>query len=188
MGNKEKTLEDLIVAADERISTLRGLQKDLRTVQREIDHDLKAHRAWISSDLHDKLERIVEQRLLEMYAALEETEKINIERVSRRVQDAFDVIYASAFGTRSLEEIKSSVAVIRAVTEELHKSPWRGNPNTVQRLLQSMIVGLPGGEQVRHDGTTRLVGATAAATLQRLVDEDGTPPHASVQDKPHNVV
>lgn len=185
MGHKEKTLAELIEQADERISTLRGLQRDLSQTKREIEQAITAWKQLASTHLHDELEKIVNHRLNEMYAHVEESEAHAIKACAVRITEAFDILFDQAFRTRDPQEIAAGVKVIRAVTEELNRYGWNAPRGTIDTLTRTMIIGLYGVEQKRQDGTVRTVGETLGAGIKHLSE---TPPHASLQDERTDVV
>lgn len=168
MGHKEKTLEDLIALADERISTLRQLLKDTKRAEQEAKNTL-------AKRVDDLIGGTINAALREMYRAMAAAENENLKIIAANLQAGYDVLRAAAFGTcEDPRQIGRAVMMIKALAQADAEA---GTLGLYEDAAETAVVNMMRGARPFEELIT---------PLHASVQTNGTP-HALVQDEPSQV-
>lgn len=139
---KEDQLGELVAEARELVSTLRGIQKDVR-------RDVNAARALLGKSIDDTVSQrvtdAVEVALKSMHEDLQRLQKRDMEVLRRNMNDAFKTLHDVAFGTgRNPGEYVKILSMIKAAAEALDAiEPDQENENKARLIIDRIINGVP---------------------------------------------
>lgn len=133
---KADQLAELIEQGNALVSTLRGIQKDLKA-------DVKAARELLAEKVETRLNTIVNAKLGEMYEGLEDLRHRNFRQIEAQLNESFRNLRRAAFGrdmdpmkyVEILTAVKAAVEIMSAQSGEPYEEAQDKAAHIVGRLL-----------------------------------------------------
>jgi hypothetical protein len=134
----EQKLAELVAEGRELVSTLRGVQKDLRA-------DAKTVRELLDKDAVTRVEETVEKALHEMYAELEKLRIRNFREIEESLNHSFRLLRTAAFGPgRDAEDYVRIMGIVKAAADVFDlQAPLTETQKGASFLINRMIQGAP---------------------------------------------
>lgn len=138
MGSKEDQLPELVEQARELVSTIRGLQKDLKA-------DIKAARDLMDRDLSDRIHFAVEVRLIAMYEDLERLQVRNMRQMESNINQSLQNLRDAAFGKdRDAADYVKILRICKAAAESMDRViPGSEEAILAEHMIGRMLTGVP---------------------------------------------
>lgn len=142
---KADQLAELIKQGNELVSTLRGIQKDLKA-------DIKIARELLAQEVDTRVSDIVNTQLKDMYEALEGLRHRNFRQVEAQLNESFRNLRNAAFGKdRDPREYVKILTLVKATVEVLdgqQNAGWQDGQDKAAFIVGRLLGGLPPMEKV----------------------------------------
>lgn len=135
----EQKLAELIAEGKELVTTLRGIQKDLRAEAKAIEQGM------LNKSVDSRIEEAINKGLNEMYVELEKLRLRNFRSVEAELNESFKLLRAAAFGKgRGADDYVRIMGIIKAAAIAFDRhEPLSETEEKASFLINRMIQGAP---------------------------------------------
>jgi len=135
----EQKLAETVAEAKELVTTLRGIQKDLRAEVKAIEQGM------LNKSVDSRIEEAINKGLNEMYVELERLRLRNFRSVEAELNESFKLLRDAAFGKgRTAEEYVRIMSIIKTAAAAFDRfEPLSETEAKASVLINRMIQGPP---------------------------------------------
>lgn len=135
----EQKLAETIAEAKELVTTLRGIQKDLRAEAKAIEQGM------LNKSVDSRIEEAINKGLNEMYAELEKLRLRNFRSVEAELNESFKLLRAAAFGKgRTADDYVRIMGIVKAAADVFDlQAPLSETQAKASLIINRMIQGAP---------------------------------------------